>query len=541
MRHALLCTLALLVACHSDSGSGPAPVPEPIVHNLGLAAERIWGTGELRLVAASEAAQGRDLDGDGDQEDLVLHLLMLAGQGLINTGLALPPRFQRDEVPPPQFGCSDTQGVFQVSEAATGLDLDQDGLADEVSTWIFDRRTGALRDLGFAHGALALGGDVAAFHGSEAGEPALVVFDVRDGSLTTHPVAPQLLLGAHAGIVAFTRWEEGAFDLNADGDSADLSVLHLYDADSTRVVNASFDLATPDLRFAGDFVGFHVSEPDSGAIDLNGDGDAEDRVLVALDLRGRTTRVLDVAGAEFAELTPSGPGFLLTLPEDDGDRNGDGDRLDRVMALYDPATDRLIDTGLATGLGLGIRAGRWLGVLVHEGAQGQGDLDGDGLLESAVAHVHDTLTGRSLNLGFDGFWIGAYEDQLLAARARGSAALEFELVVWDGSTRTVQRHGVDARNLLGSAGGRALLSLREHDEDLNGDGDTSDFVLALHERRTGTVRSLGLATSTFQGWLGPGGQAAVLVSETAQGADLNGDGDRLDQVLHRVSVEEPRD
>ncbi|HEX6886232.1 MAG TPA: hypothetical protein VF530_22855 [Planctomycetota bacterium] len=539
MRPALLCTLTLLVACHSDSDSAPTPAPEPIVHNLGLAAGRIWGTNELRLVAASEPDQGQDLDGDGDQDDLVLHLLQLEGQGLINTGLALPPRFQRDEVPPPQFGCSDALGVFQVSEAATGLDLDQDGLADEISTWIFDRRTGALRDLGFAHSALVLGGDVAAFHGGEPGEPALVVLDARDGSLTLRPVAPQLLLGVHEGVVAFTRWEEGAFDLNADGDSTDLSVLHLYDADSTRVVNASFDLARPEVRFAGDFVGFHVSEPDSGAIDLNGDGDAEDRVFVALDVRGRAMHVLDAAGAEFAELPgPGGSGFLLTLPEDDGDRNGDGDRLDRVMALYDPVTDRLIDTGLATGLGLGLLAERWLGVLVLEGSQGQGDLDGDGLLESAVPHVFDTRTGQSVNLGFSGFWIGAYEDQLLAV-TRLSGSTGFELVVWNGSARAVQRPGVDARNILGSADGRALLSLREHDEDLNGDGDTADFVLALHDRRTGAVRSLGLATSTFQGSLGPDGQAAVLVSETAQGVDLNGDGDLLDQVLHVVSVARP--
>lgn len=530
---------AALTACDSGSDSDPVPETTPLATNLGLAAHRLYGEGDLRLVAVAEADQGRDFDGDGDRTDVVLHLLDLASGALVNTGLAFPPRFQRDEVPPPQFGCNDALGVFQVSEEETGFDLDHDGNPVEVNTWTFNRRTGALRSLPFAHGPLALGGDVAAFHGSDTGGATLVVFDGRDDSLTTRPVDPQLLLGAHAGIVAFTRWEEGAFDLNADGDSSDVSVLHLYDADSRRVVNTSFDIGPAAVRFSGDFVGFQVSEADHGGLDLNGDGDGDDRVFVAVDGRNGTTRIPGVGGefADFPFLGSTALGFLLAVPETDGDRNGDGDQSDHVVAFYDPAADRLLDTGLA-GFG-SFQAERWIGVLVGEGAQGQADLDGDGRLDSIVPHVFDTLTGQRLNLGFHGFWIGAYEDQLLAV-AQPHGLGEFELVVWNGSARAVQRPGVDARNVLGGADGRGLLSLREQAEDLNGDGDTFDFVLALHDKRTGAVRSLGLATSVFQGSLGANGRAAVLVSETAQGADLNGDGDLEDQVLHQVWIDGPQ-
>jgi hypothetical protein len=50
------------------------------------------------------------------------------------------------------------------------------------------------------------------------------------------------------------------------------------------------------------------------------------------------------------------------------------------------------------------------------------------------------------------------------------------------------------------------------------------------------VQSLRLATTTFDGELAESGRAAVLVSEQAQGADLDGDGDQLDQVLHLVTL-----
>jgi len=508
----------------------------PEVVNLGLAAERLWGAGELRLVAASEVAEGRDLDGDGDTLDFVLHVLELDGGGLRNTGLALPQRFQRDEVAPPMFGASDALGVFAISEAETGVDLDQDGDPTEVTTWIYDRRTQALRNLGLAHTFLSLDGSIAAFHGSESGAPALMVFDVRDGSLVARPVDPQLILGTHEDVVAFTRWEEGAFDLNADGDTADVLVLHLYDSSSRRVINTGFDLATTEVRFSGDFVGFLVAEARSGALDLNGDGDSEDQVFVALDLRRGTLLIPALPGAAFADFPGAVKGgFLLRLGEEDGDRNGDGDTADRVAALYDPATERVIETSLAVG-NIGYQAERWLGLQVPEGGQGAEDLDGDGVLESSVPHVFDTRTGRIVSLGVDGFWIGVYEDQLLAVtQPAGSAG--YELLVWNGTRQKLTRPGVDARNLLGSADGRALLSLREGATDLNGDGDTDDFVLALHEKRSGTVQSLGLATSTFQGYLAEGGSGAVLVSESAQGADLNSDGDLADQVLFELRLE----
>lgn len=548
--------LALLLSagCHSSSDSDPAPLP-PVAFDLDLAALRVFGTGDLRLVAASEEAQGADLDGDGDRTGVVLHVLDMEILGLTNTGLALPPGSLRDEVPPrPVAACVDALGAFLVSEAETGADLDQDGVPDDVATWIFNGRTGALRPMPFAHSTLQLGGDLAAFVGLDAvGDGRLHVFDARDASLTTLPVEPSALLDVNDGIVAFTRDEAGVSDLNADGDVTDHSVLHLYDADTRRVVNASFAIRPFSLRIEAGFAGFIASEGENGGLDLDGDGDADDPVFVAVDARTGLTRIpgfeLSFFGEVFVESSDSDPAsFLASASERDLDRNGDGDLLDLVLVRYDPRSDRILDTGLAVGLagplpgaGPSVQSPSWIGASVSEAAQGGADLDGDGRTESAIPHVVDARTGRRVNLGFRGFWLAALEERLLGLRLedRGGPSLEAELFAWDPRARAVHMTGMDVRNVLGSSGENALVTLAEGAEDLNGDGDTEDFVLGLYEGATGTVRSLRLATSTFEGSLAPVRRAAVLVSEQAQGRDLNGDGDTLDQVLHVIWLDPP--
>jgi hypothetical protein len=193
-------------------------------------------------VGVSEEGEGRDLDGDGDTTDVVLHILDLGGVTFVNTGLAFPRSSPFDHDPPVRFACNDALGVFMVSEAETGRDVDEDGVEGEVSTWTFNRRTGVLKGLPFTHEVLVLDGDLAVIIADDGSGPALHVFDARDDSLATPAVGPSGVWGVRDGIVAFTRSEEGALDLNADGDASDPFVLQLYDADARRVVNAAFDV-----------------------------------------------------------------------------------------------------------------------------------------------------------------------------------------------------------------------------------------------------------------------------------------------------------
>jgi len=71
----------------------------------------------------------------------------------------------------------------------------------------------------------------------------------------------------------------------------------------------------------------------------------------------------------------------------------------------------------------------------------------------------------------------------------------------------------------------------QDDTDLNGDGDTSDFVLHVYDISGDTATNVGLAMD-FGGQL-DGNTVAFLVSESDQdGTDLNEDGDSSDSVLH---------
>jgi hypothetical protein len=541
MQRKLVLVSAVLAACHSDSDSTPLPVPEPGAINLGLAVQRQFGQGNLRLIEASEAAQGHDLTGDGDPSDVVWHILDLPSLTLTNTGLASPSLpLARDEVPPPGAGCSDALAVFQVSESATGLDLDQDGDPDETATWTFNRRTGRLEGLPFAHDSMVLAGDIAAFFvfGAFFGEDEVHVFDGRDGRLTTLPEGVLGLVAAGDGIVAVTRSEQGAFDLNAAGDSSDLGVVHLYDTERGRLLNASFDLGPGLAQVRAGFLGFTVFEALHGELDLNGDGDALDLVFVAVNGRNGLMRLPGLCGASSADpFDPVQERFALMVSEDGVDRNGDGNAFDAIAVLYDPVRDQLVDTGLASAMPNLVESRDWIGVTVPE-SPATGDLDGDGRLDSFVPHVYDARTGRVQSLGFRGFFSAALDGQLLGLRLSPTAL--GELFVWDPRRGTVHFPFTFALQPTRANGDSALVPLLELDGDRNGDGDRADVVVGLYDARTLSITSLGLAVAEDP-ILSPDGHAAVLVPESSQGgSDLNGDGDAEDVVLHVLTLAPPR-
>ena len=93
----------------------------------------------------------------------------------------------------------------------------------------------------------------------------------------------------------------------------------------------------------------------------------------------------------------------------------------------------------------------------------------------------------------------------------------------------------DAESL---AGDHLVLSVSEtaEGEDLNGDGDTNDIVAHVHDLATGETQNLALAIDKGRrrvrpifGNSGPifGNSWLIEVSESSQGQDLNGDGTGL--------------
>ena len=539
------CCSLLLLACSSRSDRASAPGPRSLVTNQGLAAEWIVGDGALRLVVASEEDQGRDLDGDGDAFDSVVELLDLERGTLVDAGLALTRGLPRGGLPPPSvLGVSDALAVFEVSEPETGRDVDGDDTLEFELAMVFDRRTGRLEAQPFPCSSAVLGGELAALLCPEA-SMVLRVLDARDGSLTTVPGAPRAVPAVRDGLVAYVLSEDGLADLNTDGDASDDAVLHFYDAARRRSVNTGW-ATEPDVRIAGGCLGARVPESAQGGADLDGDGFALNDVFVAVDSASGRTLVPDLRVHEPADVEQRDPTrFLLTVRERPGeDRNGDGDSHDRVVVVYDPRTGAVQDTRLATRTSA-LSAGRWIGVRVYEAAQGDVDLDRDGETNSDVVHVFDTETGTAQDLGFEAELLGALDGHLLLLRSELGGDWNDDgdrddrvLFDWNARTRALRNTRFAVDGFAGALGETALVSVSERAQgaDLDADGDREDLVLALYDGGTGQMRGLGLATDGRSVHLGAHG-AAVLVPEQSQGVDLNGDGDLLDRVLHTLALD----
>ena len=109
------------------------------------------------------------------------------------------------------------------------------------------------------------------------------------------------------------------------------------------------------------------------------------------------------------------------------------------------------------------------------------------------------------------------------------------LFTWDSTLRLAHDTGLAFGGPHAFFADRALVSVSEagQESDLNGDGDELDLVLHLYDGSAERLWNLGLAVSSAES-LGAGERSAVLVDEAEQGADLNGDGDRSDRVLHEI-------
>ncbi len=236
----------------------------------------------------------------------------------------------------------------------------------------------------------------------------------------------------------------------------------------------------------GDRLAFRVSEARQGA-DLNGDSDTLDSVLHVHDFGTGLTSNLKLDVLDNVWLNGNRLALRVSEARHGSDLNSDGDTFDSVLHVHD------FGAGVTSNLELDASANVWLdgdrlAFVVSEVRQGA-DLNGDSDTLDSVLHVHDFGTGVTRNLELD---------------ALGD--------VWLDGDRLAFR-----------------VSEARHGSDLNGDSDTRDFVLHVHDLGTGVTSNLELAAAQI--WL-DGDRLAFRVSEVPQGVDLNGDGDQFDLVLH---------
>lgn len=439
-----------------------------------------------------EASESADLNGDGDAEDLVPHVYDHVGGGVANLGLAASFELHLDG----------GRVAFKVEEYAQGLaDRNGDGDPWDQVVHVHDPLTGVTTNLGLAS------------------DPAPMV------------------LGE--GVVAFLVNEDsqGMTDLNGDGDAED-SVVHVHYPGTGLTVNTGLASYALEERWLGEGVlAIGVDEYAQGQTDLNGDGDTLDDVWHTFRLAGKSVQnhgltavtVEPVHGHLAVPVREAGQGQT--------DLNGDGDANDRVLHLVRLSNGSATNFGLAT-IGLA-PAGRHLAALVYEVDQGGADLNSDGDGGDRVVHLVDVASYTSFNLGLASSGLivdGARVVVQVSESAQGGADLNGDGDAGDDVYYTVEPVQLGVTNLGLAAGGaelrghRLVLAVSEAaqgDTDLNGDGDKSDWVLYHRDLVAKTTVPYGLAVNLPE----EGADALFSVSEFSQKADLDGDGDMSDPVV----------
>jgi len=313
-----------------------AVVPSGLATDLGL----LYKLGDLWLVLVNEHDDGRlDRNGDGDANDLVFHTFDATNGEIKNLGISS----RRGS-----FSAIDAnRALLPIEETSMASDLNADGDMEDVVIFLFDAHTQELQNTRLATRGFQ--------------------FD-------------QFLFECAVGI-AVSEAQQGARDLNGDGDIAD-AVFHTFDPLTGMATNAGFDAL--EFRAADQHLLFLQSEVLLN-VDLNGDGDTDDPILGLWN--SCTDELFPTTWSSTGTIDTNGAQVLISTLEGSVSRdlNGDGDSQDSVLNFIDLQTKEVHELGLAF-LDARLVSPTEALVLVDEAQEGE-DLNGDGDVDDFVLHV----------------------------------------------------------------------------------------------------------------------------------------------------------
>jgi len=428
--------------------------------------------------SASESARGSDLNGDGDQLDAVVCVLDARRGTLANLGLAIGPSDLLVQ--------DGALLAFAVDEVQQGRDLDGDGRALDLLAFVYraDRRRLTLLGVPVvaARGLYVSGERVVVVSPEGPGrdlnadgdedDDVVQVHDSRTGATHNLAISTSGILGLDGELLAFFAVERD------QGGSGFTVFLELYDLETGRLRGSLTN--THDARVGGDLL-FEASDEGYGFYD---------RITNALSAFGTRPSVL------WPSLDDRRAAYLVEEYTESRDLNGDGDELDAVLHTFDGRTGQETNERVA---------------VAHEQAPPEFDGAQIAFLSSPALDSRDPLASRELTVRLLDVRTGAARDLGIPA---DQLRLADELLV-------------------------LLVPEARRGVDLDGDGDLADWVVEVHNTRSGRTLMSGLACSpaAFEDFLAVDGNTVVFsASEESQGRDLDGDGDRLDEVVFALRV-----
>ncbi len=511
----------------------------------------------------AERDQGRDLNADADHSDFVIFLYSRSSASPINLGLAVSPLSH------PLL--SENFLAFSVGEPEQGnSDLNGDADALDSVVFVYDLHSHSLRNLHVATAFedftiyfpwLAFSADEASQGSSDlngdgdALDPVIHLFDATSGEITNLALAGSqpVIFGTNVA-VAVSEFLQGNHDLNSDSDSHDW-VLHISSIPQLRAQNTGLAVILP-LTVSQSLLAFLASEF-SQAGDLNADGDTTDYVLFVYEQHWTAPRNLGLASGPPAVHFPLVAFTVSESLQGRTDRNGDGDLLDSVAVLFDVRTEAVVNLGLATRAFHPTTDGHLVALSVNELDQARTDRNGDSDAFDDVAAVYDSALGTVVNLGLALPNPNLEHEDVPITSQRLVAFLVSEQLQGvdlngDGDTSDFLPHLFDGLSQISTTipvscdrslsynlrlVSRSLVflasELRNGPTDFNQDGDQNDVVMHVYNLTSRRLANLRLAAD--YSYVASRDLIALGVPEPMQGnVDLNGDGDTADVVLFSV-------
>lgn len=460
----------------------------------------LFGGGNWLAFTIDEEA--RDLNRDRDMDDTVVALVDLRTMTIVDPALATDPNLSDSDEDVP-IAVSETQMAIQVSEADQGnKDLNGNGQSQDLVLHVYSPTTKQLTNLGVSGRFPTWIGNRLYFAQAEAvtrkdlnGDNDLNDFVLAAFDPTTRQIQ-NLQQDASGGVEATTGWiavmtmeaaQQGK-DLNGDGDVSD-TVVQLWDIAKSAWTNTSLEGST-DIVLTPKLLAVAVDELKQGGKDRSGDGDNQDAVCEVRNLAtGDTLNTgLDCREGLYAD------GGLVGMCVDETstrrDLNGDTDQHDVVAYAFTLGAEKTVNCGRDASGGMTISGGK-LAFGCAEADQGNKDLNRDNDTDDLVVTLYDpvrnavTSTGYSMDgdlFAGDGVlaWKVLESDQANRDFNRDMDTDDSILHVMDAATGVTSSTGwACGDHMIVTARGVAFSTFEadQGDRDLNADGDTDDEII----------------------------------------------------------------